>query len=670
MKRGHLFFAILFLISCQAQITQVEIQEKSKSAFLSSIQLDGKELNGFRSDLYEYTIYRSAEQSSNIVEVAYQAADGGAKIFVNGTKMELELNKSNLFYLTVISEDGTVSNVYTINIFYYNNNCAGLKALRINGNWINGFFPDCAVYSVDCFVDEFIITADPVVAGTGITVADETNADVVLGTPVQWNGSAVKKFTITVRNGVTTETYTVTVVHASTDAFCYFNDLSAQFATDGFTTVIAGDSLSVGYGFFGSGFSNSWNTYPGILSWGHMVRDAIHRNDPAFFHADELLASGKITNASSGVVGESANVVKWWSDGRKSSSSSYFMPFNNRNVAFFLDTLSDTSNDITITYDVPRDKAVLYFAKSPRNSIASQFKIRVNDATADVQVRISDMRTRSVTSTYVNLEGDLSYYQGYEPVAVEIENLNPGENRITLTGFKSVGNGSKCGFFFLGVGSKYAPVYLTGRSGATSDFYTDTEVASGAFQQRLCVPDASGNRSAPDCLIWIVGANDSSNNNGMGHNGTNDQGKAIGKVDAAAYKANLQKVVKRLREMNPNIQILLLASPVWSTASTPDPTYNAQRTLLLRYAEAMKECALEYSCMFIHTVRMLDYIPTNTPAVSSGAEIQWRMDSIHFSHFGHTFMARNILRNLMPEGNYSRDMIDAGEVYHEGRSSL
>ena len=66
-------------------------------------------------------------------------------------------------------------------------------------------------------------------------------------------------------------------------------------------------------------------------------------------------------------------------------------------------------------------------------------------------------------------------------------------------------------------------------------------------------------------------------------------------------------------------------------------------------------------------VHLFDSLPVNE-ASDTGAAVYWRAtnDTIHFSRFGHTVLAKNLLSKLMPLGLYPKEMIDAEKVYCEG----
>ena len=69
--------------------------------------------------------------------------------------------------------------------------------------------------------------------------------------------------------------------------------------------------------------------------------------------------------------------------------------------------------------------------------------------------------------------------------------------------------------------------------------------------------------------------------------------------------------------------------------------------------------------MFLNNIHLLDTLPVNE-ASDTEAAVYWRTDSIHFSRFGHTVLAKNLLSKLMSLGIYPKDMIDAEKIYCEG----
>lgn len=686
MKRKMFLFILLAaLTACQVTVQETVITPKSSDALLSKLEVScgDKRLDiGFYSSKYEYICFVQKDSAVPAPEavLSYEKSNGNSKVFVNADKLVLKENSGNYFNITVISEDSTAMNVYKVNIVYYDpNTCAMLKRFSVNEQTAAGFSPDYYSYEINLTGDSFVPRFEAVLDAAKVDCTDSKGNELTSGNSYDWGDETVLTLTVTVSLDTKKSVYTFVLNKVKTDVisniFHNFSDLSAQFAADGYTTVIAGDSLSVGYGFFnGAGFLNAWNTYSGILSWGHMIRDAVHRNDSGFVYADELLDNKKVEKS------DTVKTTRWWSDGRTEPKDSYYMPFNNRNVYFY-----DISNTDEVSFELNNsnattDKAVLYFARNPLDTACS-FKIKLNGK--DVNVKINDQTCRSLDTELVDLTGnkafaeDSSYlaktyknnnfYQGRELVIVEISGLNKGENKITLHSFENTKGETSCGFFLLGCGTKYSPVYLNGRSGATSDFFIDTDVENGAFNQRLCVPKGKDNeRIAPDCLIWIIGANDSVNGGGAGNNGTDDKGATKGTVPVDQYKKNVNTVLDSLRKKNPKMQIILISSPVWGTrASNDDPNYESRRTLLMKYATAMEEVAADYNAMFLNNIYLFDSLPVNGDS-ETGAPVYWRTDSIHFSRFGHTVLAKNLLSKIMASGTYPKEMIDAEKVYCEG----
>ena len=675
------FLMAVILVGCQVTIKETVIVPKSSDALLSKIEILHKDKPldiDFSSTKYEYTYFLQEAGTTSEVSLKYEKSDNNSKVYTNTDRLVLKNNSSNYFNLTVISEDSTKMNVYKINIFYCDmKSSTKLKEFSVNEKSADGFSPDYYNYKINLTGESFIPQFSAISNDATVTCVDSEGAQYISGNSYGWGESTSLTLSVTVAlNNEEKTVYTFELNKIKTDIisdiFHNFSDMSAQFASDGYTTVIAGDSLSVGYGFFGSGFTNAWDNYSGILSWSHMVRDAIHRNDAGFIYADELLDNGKIEK------GDSVKFTRWWSDGRTEATSSYYMPFNNRNVYFYNISAADEVSFFVDNSNATTNKAVLYFARNPGDTACS-FKVKLNGP--DVNVKVSDQSCRLLEVDTVDLTGNKAFagddsylaktyksnfYSGRELVVVEISNLKEGENKVTLNSFANTKSKATCGFFLLGCGTKYSPVYLNGRSGATSDFYIDTDVGNGAFNQRLCVPKGK-ERIAPDCLIWIIGANDSVNGGGAGNNEKDDKGKSKGTVSLEQYKKNLDTVLTALRKKNPKMQIILLSSPVWGTkASNDDPNYETRRDLLLQYAGAMEGVAEKFGAMFLNNIHLFDNLPVNE-ASDTGAAVYWRAtnDTIHFSRFGHTVLAKNLLSKLMPLGIYPKDMVDAEKIYCE-----
>jgi len=622
-----IMFVFFLIISCQP-ITVVEIQEKSKSAYLETITLNSKMVSNFSTDVFNYTLYRHESEGTSIT---IQATSSDSKSTISGlvNNVELQLNSLNKFTIGVFSEDTTMANFYTINIYLYDDNCVLLKDIIIDGKSIDNFNSELYTYNVKSYSNSVNLSFLPMNSNAtinpeSISFSFSDNSTDTLNQSVILSASTyTKKYTVVVQK-----------LSSSSGSGMYNGiDLSYELQKDGFSTVIAGDSISVGYSFAGVNINNSSDSYPGLMSWSHMIRDAIHRNDPDFIHADQLQIGAKYSTTS---------FTKSWAN-NAAISNSYWMPFNNRNLTISNITKSDEEIVIRIpNNNLYQNKAYLWFSTTPYN-VGCSMDIHLNGT-----ILMSDFNLYTI---------DANYYNGFETKIVEIKNLIPGTNKISLTNFKNTAGGSAMGFFLNGVSSKYSPVYLNGRSSATSDYYVDFDVPNGAFQKRIA-------DKKPDLFIYLIGANDSVNTSGIGNNGLNELGAVKGIVPLAQYELNIRNLVTKVREVNPYSQILLISPPVWSNADGDIADFELNKIIIKEYVEQMKRVAIETNCMFIDMIELFNNIPFTQQATGPQGR-DWREDYVHLSKYGNTLLARTIADMLMPQGLYNKEMVDSERLYNE-----
>lgn len=284
------------------------------------------------------------------------------------------------------------------------------------------------------------------------------------------------------------------------------NDLSQALLTNGFRTVITGDSLSYNqYDFDPVARTNATNAYdcfPGMLSWSFMVRDAIHRHDPYFKSWEELeiqhIGNFSSINGNNAPRYEAAYNGIFQSARTTNGTAEYVIPYKT----------SPYSNRI-----------VLHMAQN--SSYPCTFDVYVNDMLKEEAVNnASDGTYQGISPMYVALTGDFT----------------PGDTvTIKLTNF--VPTDSEAGIILHGVGSIERKVHLTGRGSWTSgDLLAD-------INNRIL-------QYSPDLLIVILGAND------IAHG-----------VGSDTYKSNMQQIITKTHRANASAEIVLITSPQMSEYS-------------------------------------------------------------------------------------------------------
>lgn len=603
-KYLHCFIVFLFLFSCQEP--KLIIESKSDNSYLTEISVNGKIITGFSPDIYTYDL------TSDLKTVTIAASGAKFTSFVAGTgEKSLNLGK-NQITISVYSESDEKASFYYLNIYYFDDSSTYITDLKINGNSVDNFAYDQYVFEYPIYEDT-VININPITINKGAVIsgAGDINLD-------PSSDSINLKFTVTSKDTKNSTLYTVILNRKNIDSSGFYNmiDLSYEFQKDGYKTVICGDSLSVGYGFFnGGGFSEAKDTYSGILSWAHLIRDAIIRSDPYFIHADQLMIGSKSPSVSFS--------KSFSGNGADLPESNYWMPLNNRNIV--VTNITSASEEIIFRYTVKNHitkKIVLYFSKTPYD-VGCSFDIYVDNT-----LKISDFNTT----------GNVSLYNGFELTVAELSDISLGEHEVKLTNFKNTNKGTSMGFFMLGAGSKYSPVFLTGKSGVTTKFFVDNNYTE--LNSRII-------NNFPDMVILTLGANDSSNPGGI----------PSGKVELSDYYKNLRSMISKIKEKNRYTQVLLISPPLWNGV---DENY------IKSYGVKMKTVAVEFGCMFLDTAKLLENFPPKNETVVKWRD--WRVDDIHFTHYGNTIMARNILSNIASYAPYSKEFIDADMVFTESNN--
>ncbi|MDQ0438692.1 hypothetical protein QO014_003087 [Kaistia dalseonensis] len=233
----------------------------STDATLSSLSLSAGTLEpAFASSTTSYSI--DVPNATSTTTVSPTAADEGATITVNGTPVtsgsssgaiSLDVG-ANTVTVAVTAEDGVTSETYTVTVNRAApaSTDASLSSLNLSaGDLTPAFSASTTSYSVDVPNATSATTVSPTATDAGATIT-------VNGTPVTSGGSSgaidldVGANTITVvataEDGVTIETYTVTVnraAPASTDAALSSLSLSAGTLEPAFTSSTTSYSIDV-----------------------------------------------------------------------------------------------------------------------------------------------------------------------------------------------------------------------------------------------------------------------------------------------------------------------------------------------------------------------------------------------------------------------------------------
>ena len=125
------------------------IIQRSNSAFLKMIYLDGDSLVGFDKNTFDYTV---SLQKATCPKITVDKEEG--------QQVTITTPYSTGQAKIVVQPIGAASNTYTINFVNISNNFALLKNIYVDGVAINGFNPEEFAYSVVCNNGDAVITYD------------------------------------------------------------------------------------------------------------------------------------------------------------------------------------------------------------------------------------------------------------------------------------------------------------------------------------------------------------------------------------------------------------------------------------------------------------------------------------------------------------------------------
>ena len=115
------------------------IIQRSNSAFLKMIYLDGDSLAGFDKSIFDYTV---ALESTNCPKITVDKEEG--------QQVTITAPYSTGLAKIVVSPEAAASNTYTINFVNLADNYALLKNIYVDGVAIGGFAPELFTYNVVC----------------------------------------------------------------------------------------------------------------------------------------------------------------------------------------------------------------------------------------------------------------------------------------------------------------------------------------------------------------------------------------------------------------------------------------------------------------------------------------------------------------------------------------
>lgn len=328
-------------------------------------------------------------------------------------------------------------------------------------------------------------------------------------------------------------------------------DITDFMTMDEQNIVLSGDSMSFNMQDWQvpSADNSADKNYPGLMSWAHILRDTIIRND-AYFTNAESIDFEVVSSFSEELYGM--------------AEMKYLMPFNNNNLSIRIKRDSDESSiKIKYKHNSPTNKAVLHLNKH-RSLEACIFDIYVDDV-----LKVSN----------IDVYGNPDFYKGFEMLDVSID--FPGDNKeriISLKNFRipeGVENTTNIFRVILnGLGTKKQNIALTGEGGVTSEWFLSN------LQERVL-------KYNPRFVALVLGANDIYKN-----------------VDVETYKLNMINIVNQIRGQYPQCQILLMSAPSMGHSNTPD-------SKTIEYNLALRRIAYDKQCYFVDLLELFKQMHTS-----------------------------------------------------------
>lgn len=371
--------------------------------------------------------------------------------------------------------------------------------------------------------------------------------------------------------------------------------------------VITGDSLAYNrYDFDPQHRENAYDCFPGILSWSFMLRDAIYQNDKWYVFGDEIqFEQGRFIRGGG------------FEPAQLNDTSKYLSINHGRVSTIFAHDKEDVISFIYSHSNKDTNRAILYMQKRP-DQFACTFDIYV-----DGKLALSN----------VNTDGRKGKFQGWEPFELEIPVQGDEKNHeITFQNITNIQNEENTGksvikenrIILAGIGTKRAEVYLTGNGGKTTQYFLEN------IEERIM-------QYEPDYLLFIVGAND----------------RVYLKVEE--FDINLRAIMDIIKSRIPKCKILLITPP--NSEDLEQPKVDKQPYFITNesskpYIDSMYSVSKEYNCVFFDLIELFKDIPVK----------KWRYDNVHFTKWGNTYLARNLLDIISPKPEgifYLKELVDA-----------
>lgn len=181
-------------------------QQLSDDATLSSISVNGIPVEGFSAGKTSYNTTIAADVDTAIITVS--ASDSEASVSVNPSgSAPITGGGTQVFTITVTAADGKTTKTYTVSVKRAVKNDVSLVSVSVNGKSASSSGADAYTYAATGSDESFAVSS---IVATPLDSAATVTYSATSGT-VADGGSQV--FTITVKNGTKSASYTLTVTY-------------------------------------------------------------------------------------------------------------------------------------------------------------------------------------------------------------------------------------------------------------------------------------------------------------------------------------------------------------------------------------------------------------------------------------------------------------------------
>ncbi|MDR1583125.1 MAG: cadherin-like beta sandwich domain-containing protein [Prevotellaceae bacterium] len=194
--------ATITVTTVDGNITTCVVTVMSSDATLKSLIVSSGSLS-FDANTTNYTVNVGNDVTS--INITGTANNTAARVTGNVTGKALDIG-DNVITITVTAEDGTTTKAYTVTIVRVASSDASLKSLTVSSGTL----------SFDANTTDYTVNVSNEVTNIDVTgTANHVNATVTgnIAGKVLNTGNNEIKITVTAEDGVTTKTYTVTVVY-------------------------------------------------------------------------------------------------------------------------------------------------------------------------------------------------------------------------------------------------------------------------------------------------------------------------------------------------------------------------------------------------------------------------------------------------------------------------